>query len=546
MNETLFDAYKMYEKDGNYQKAWDCLAAWYRSGDSLAYPVICSFRDSINADMRLMERYRDIVRQSYDLTGVDHFDDFMIAIEWDRALSEKFWLPRRSKLMNICNALQDLENDALDELFISQPPRTGKSTIVLFFTLWVTLRNSERSNLYVSYTDSVVSVFYNGLIEMLNDKDTYRWQNIFPNSTIASTNSRDNLLNLDRKKRYASVTCRSLYGTLNGACDCNGYIIGDDLVSGIEEAMNSDRLNAVWYKCDNNMLPRAKQNAKRLWIGTRWSIYDPINRRLNMLQNDRRFDSVRYSVINIPALNENDESNFDYACGVGFDTNYYLQRRASFENGNDLASWEAQYQGSPIERNGAVFDPQELRYFNGVLPSDVEPDRIFFVVDPAWGGGDFVSGLILYQYGEDLYLKDVVYDNGDKRKTIPKLVSKIVINHCQTGKVEATKTTNGYAEQLDTELRKKGHRVNMVANTKHWGTEGKRQRIFNKSAEIKEQIIFLAPNYRDKEYSEAMRSLFLFTMEGKIKHDDFPDSLAMAISFTNTTASVLEIKNRSW
>ena len=69
--------------------------------------------------------------------------------------------------------------------------------------------------------------------------------------------------------------------------------------------------------------------------------------------------------------------------------------------------------GEPIERDGALFTPDDFRYYNGELPTDVEPDRIFMAVDPAFGGGDFVASPVCYQYGEDIYVHDVVYDNRD-------------------------------------------------------------------------------------------------------------------------------------
>lgn len=542
MNENLYDAYKMYLSVNNIQKAWECLESWYSCGDKTSYPIICDFRDTLNRTNSV--EFRDIIRDSYDLTGRDHFDDFMIALEWDRPLKEKFWLPRRSKLMEICNALQDLEDNVLDELVISLPPRTGKTTIVEFFILWVILRDSERTNLYVSYSDTVVSVFYSGLLEILGDNDTYRWQRIFPNCTIASTNAKDNLLNIDRKKRYASFTARSLYGTLNGSCDCNGYLIGDDLISGIEEAMNKFRLDSAWSKVENNMLPRAKEHAKKLWIGTRWSIYDPISRRIDLVQNNPDYKNTLCKIVMIPALGENGESNFEYACGVGFTTEHYRKIRSSFEADDDVASWLAQYQQSPVERQGSVFNPSDLRYFNGTLPVDVEPDRKFLICDPAWGGGDYVSGLILYQYGTDLYLVDMVYDNSDKSVT-EKLLCNIVIKHdCQAGYIEGTKMTSGYAEDVDKLLKDKGHRWNLQTTTKHFTKTGKEQRIFDKAPDIKENIVFLSQEYRSKEYDAAMKSLFSFTITGKNLHDDFPDSLAMAISFAFYDSVKLEIKSR--
>ena len=123
----------------------------------------------------------------------------------------------------------------------------------------------------VEVTVALVGVLclWNGILEVLNDNVTYAYLDVFPESKVVSTNAKDLLLNLDRKKRYASFTGRSLYGTLNGACDCNGYLVGDDLISGIEEAMSKDRLAGAWSKVDNNLLPRAKETARVLWIGTR-------------------------------------------------------------------------------------------------------------------------------------------------------------------------------------------------------------------------------------------------------------------------------------
>lgn len=461
------------------------------------------------------------------------FDSFMLYNEINRPLEEQFWFPRRKHLLHICKALQDLENDELDELFLSQAPRTGKSSLILFFLAWVMGRNSERSNLYCSYTDSVVGVLYNGILEMLQDQVTYRYFDIFPQAKVVSTNAKDLLLNLDRKKRYASFTGRSLYGTLNGACDCNGYLIGDDLISGIEEAMSRDRLNGAWSKVDNNLLPRAKENAKVLWIGTRWSLIDPQGKRIDLLENDPKYKSRRWKVINTPALDpKTDESNFDYAYGVGFTTEYYQQRRASFERNSDMASWLAQYQGEPIEREGAVFSPDELRYYNGTLPPDTQPDRIFMAVDSAFGGGDYTAAPVIYQYGDDLYIADVVYTNGEKNISQPMIVNAIEKHHVSAVKVEGTRMTASYGEDISKMLKERNIRVNMIINTSHFTGNGKRQRIFDKAPEIREHMIFLAEGERSKEYSQFMQNMFAFTITGKqAKHDDAPDVCAMAVDF---------------
>ena len=199
---------------------------------------------------------------------------------------------------------------------------THNTTLLMFFITWVMGRDSERSNLYSAYSDTITSAFYNGILEILNDPTTYLWRDVFPSAKIASTNSKNETININRNKRYASLTCRSLYGTLNGSTDADGMLISDDLLSGIEEALNKDRLVTVWGKVDNNLLSRAKGSAKILWCGTRWSLTDPIGLRIDTISNNSNFASRRFKIINMPALDENDESNFDYAYGVGFTTEF--------------------------------------------------------------------------------------------------------------------------------------------------------------------------------------------------------------------------------
>ena len=490
--------------------------------------LLTAMRDG---DGRFKSVLFDVYRSLLCWEATELFDSYMLYLEMDRPMPDRFWFPRRDKLMPVCQALQDMEDGELDELFLSCPPRIGKTTIMLFFLTWVMGRNSERSNLYCSYTDSVVNVLYTGLLEPLTDQVTYNYYDVFPATRIASTNAKDLLINLDRKKRYASFTGRSLYGTLNGACDCNGYLIADDLISGIEEASNKDRLANAWAKVDNNMLPRAKESARILWIGTRWSLLDPQGIRQDLLANDAKYRDRRWRVLNTPALDENDQSNFEYKYDVGFSTDYYLQRRASFERNSDMPSWLAQYQGEPIERDGAVFAPDQMRYYNGVLPEG-DPDRIFMAVDPAWGGGDFVAAPVCYQYGNDLYVADVVYSNDDKSITQPLIAGAVERYGVAAIKVEGTKMTASYGEDIDKMLRERGIRVNMRINTSHFTGNGKRQRIFDKAPDIREHMIFLAEGNRTKQYSQFMQSVFSFTVTGKAaKHDDAADALAMAVQF---------------
>lgn len=487
----------------------------------------------------------DVVKETYLWAAPKDLDSYLIYLEWNRKPEERFYLPRRKHILPFVRDLQDLVDDKLDELFLSCPPRIGKSSLLMFFVTWIIGRDSERSNLYSAYSDTITSAFYSGVLEVLNDPTTYLWHDIFPKAKIVATNSKNETINIDRNKRYASLTCRSLYGTLNGSCDADGMLISDDLLSGIEEALNKDRMITAWGKVDNNLLSRAKGSAKILWCGTRWSMTDPIGLRIDTIMNNEKFKNRRVKIINIPALNENDESNFDYMYGVGFSTELYHQRRASFERNNDMASWLAQYMGEPIERDGAVFSPDDFRYFNGVLP-DGDPDRIFTAIDPAWGGGDFVAGPIICKYGNDLYVVDVVYDNGDKRITQRLVADKIIEHNIAAVQVEATKTTEEYANGIETILSEYSRKVNLTTKTATQTKGGKQQRIFDKAPDIRDRMIFLENGKRSKAYQLFMQNVFSFKMVGKNKNDDAPDSLCMAIEMDQATSVRPLIMQRLW
>lgn len=487
----------------------------------------------------------EVVKETYLWAAPKDFDSYLIYLEWNRKPEERFYLPRRKCILPFVRDLQDLVDDRLDELFLSCPPRIGKTSLLMFFVTWIIGRDSERSNLYSAYSDTITSAFYSGVLEVLNDPNTYLWHDIFPKAKVVATNSKNETINIDRNKRYASLTCRSLYGTLNGSCDADGLLISDDLLSGIEEALNKDRMITAWGKVDNNLLSRAKGSAKILWCGTRWSMTDPIGLRIDTVTNNEKFANRRVKIINIPALDENDESNFDYMYGVGFSTDAYHQRRASFERNNDMASWLAQYMGEPIERDGAVFSPDDFRYFNGVLP-DGDPDRVFTAVDPAWGGGDFVAAPIICKYGNDLYVTDVVYDNSDKRVTQRMVADKVIEHNVAAVQVEATKTTEEYANGIESILAEYGRKVNLTTKTATQTKGGKQQRIFDKAPDIRERMIFLENGKRSKAYQLFMQNVFSFKMVGKNKNDDAPDSLCMAIEMDQATSVRPLIMQRLW
>lgn len=541
---------------GKYQDWWSCIANLCKQTDRRCDNPDYDFahkenRELLMAAADMMQRSRaieqkgkfyDIYRKALRFDAVDRFDSFMLYLELDREAAKRFYHPRRKVLKQFVDALQALEDDKLDELHLSCPPRIGKTSLIIFFLLWVMGRDSERSNLYCSYSDTITAGFYNGAIEILNDPQTYLYKDIFLVSDLKGTNAKEEYFDLDRKKHYHSLTCRSLYGTLNGACDASGYIVADDLISGIEEALNKDRLKSAWDKVNNNLLTRGKEKTKIIFIGTRWSLADPIGVRREMLQNDEKFQYLRVRYIDIPALNENEESNFNYDYGVGFSTERYQAVRSSFERTNDIASWDAQYMQKPVERTGSLFEPDALRYFSGELP-DVEPDRIIMTVDPAYGAGDYVAAPVVYQYGSDCYVVDVVFSPENKKVTIPLICDMAIRHNVSAIQIEATKATKEFPNDVQEFLSDNGKRINLT--TKAASTQSTKQdRVFAQAPIIIDNFIFRDSGNRTREYQQFMEQVFAFKVIGKNVHDDAPDSLAMVADMIFRQSQKVEVFKR--
>lgn len=459
-------------------------------------------------------------------------ESFALYMERKRPPEERFYQNRINPQRQVMQGIQDLADDKLDELFVNEPSRVGKTQCVKIGLLWYGSKNPEKSNLYTAYSDKITSGFYDGIYELMTDP-TYTYGEIFPQNVKKKpiTDGKDLTIDLIRKKTYPTFTMRSIYGTLNGACDCSGMAVADDLFSGIEEALSEERQATVWGKFDNNFMKRLKRKAKLINMGTRWAVKDVQGRRMELLENNQEYKDRRWRAVIIPALDENDESNFDYPYDLGYSTKDYYMMRASFEENDDMASWDAQCQQDPTERHGVAFTPSNMKNFN--LEKDMPdriPDRIFAAVDPAYGGGDYVSMPICYQFDNDYFVVDAVYNDGDKKVTIPEVTSRI-IQHLdkfprKTAEVhfEETKTTDDYRMKCQEIWEKEGVAVNCTYSPAP-NSISKHDRIKNHVPDIR-SLYFLELNHRSKEYEKFYKNILSFKYEGKMKHDDGIDSVA--------------------
>ena len=477
----------------------------------------------------------EIVRKTYFVAARrGDFDSYCIALEWNRSPEKRFYLPRRAVLKPLVDDLQDLYDGKLDFLGVSLPPRVGKSTLCIFFMTFVMGNRPSVASVMSGHSDKLTDGFYRELLSIITDDTQYAWQEIFRDVKLVDNSAKNETIDLERKKRFPTMTCRSISGTLTGAVEIGtgGVLYCDDLIEDLEESLNPVRLQNKYDAYLNQLKDRKKLGAVELMVGTRWNVADPLGR----IEEQYR-DNPRYRFRVIPALNEKGESNFNYQYGLGFDTAYYLDMKASIDD----ATWMAKYMGNPYVREGLLFPSDELRYYNGVLP-DGEPDMIAAAVDCAWGGGDSLSMPIVYQYGSDFYVHSVVFNSGDKTVTRPIVIGKLKAHHPHMVRWESNNGGDEYGGIVDESLRKDGVKMNM-SYKKAPTNQSKLSRIIQFAPDIK-KLYFLDEKNRDSEYEKFMRELTMFTVSGKNLHDDAPDSLAMLVDFLSSGVKVVTVMKR--
>ena len=449
-----------------------------------------------------------------------HFESFLLYIESAREPAKKFYPPRRKVLKQVVNALQKLEDNELDLLAISLPPGSGKTTLAIFYLTWLAGKHSDEPMLTGSHSNSFVRGVYDECLRILDPQGEYLWHDVFSGVSVSNTNAKDCRIDLGKRKRFETLEFTSI-GTGNaGLYRASKLLYCDDLVSGIEVALSKERLDKLWETYTTDLRQRKiGDHCKELHIATRWSVHDVIGR----LEREYT-DSDRAEFIVIPALDENDESNFDYDYGVGFNTKFYHEQRGIMDD----VSWRALYLNQPIEREGLLYSEDELRrYFE--LP-DREPDAIISVCDTKDRGTDYCCMPIAYQYGNDYYIEEIICDNSNPEVVETRLVMALLKHKVQMSRFESNSAGGKVAQRVQEMLKEKG---GFTKITTKYTTSNKETKIIVNSPFIKEHCLFKDDSIikSDKEYRRALNYLCSYSMGGRNKHDDVPDAFAQLSEF---------------
>lgn len=479
--------------------------------------IMDTLRDNVQAteETDLYLRVLLLLAQNRD------FDSYLLYLEKNRQQKERFYLPKRKHFIKhgIIPALQDMVDDKLDILTISMPPSTQKTTCEKFFNSAVIGWYPDDFNLFFSHSSDICTMYYLSVLDICTNTQEYTWQEIFAGLSVTRTNAKMCQFNVGTKfKPFPSLQTASV-GSENAGkvrVSPNGYLLVDDMIGKLEEALNKNTLDKLWnvYSVDAR---QRKLGGKEIHIATRWSVHDIIGRLQRLYDGNK---DVRTKFIAVPDIDPvTGKSNFDYE---------YLGLSVKFFNDQALAmddiSYRCLYKSEPIEREGLLYHDEDLRRYLS-LP-EKQPDAILAICDVKNKGTDFMFQPIFYQYGVDFYLVDCVCDDDvDYDRQYEKL-SRLLFEHkVQACEYESNTGGDRVAHIVQEKLKEMGSTCTIT--TKPTETN-KETRIITNNDWVKNRIIFRDKSlYSPKsDYGIMMNWLLCYSVVGKNDHDDVPDGLA--------------------
>ena len=465
------------------------------------------------------------------------FDSYLLYLEKDREEKEKFYFPKMVQLrkLGIIQAMQDLEDDVLDYLSISMPPGTQKTTALKFFASWIIGKHPRDYSLFFSHSGDITRMFYDGVLDITTSEE-YKWSEIFPDVKLRDTNAKAEKMDFGKYKPFYSLQCTSVGSKNSGKVRCNRYLYCDDLIGGIEEALNKTRLDNLWniYSVDARQR-KLNEQVKEIHIATRWSVHDVIGRLKALFAGNKRAKFIA-----IPDLDpETGESNFNYKYN-GMSKEFFEAQALVM----DEVSYKCLYKNEPIEREGLLFPEDSLRrYF--ALPKET-PDEIIGQCDTKGKGTDYMVLPCLYRYGDDYYCEDAVCNNSaDYEQQYQNLARIIVENQMNSCDFER----NAGGDRVALEVSKRVSEMGWICNITDTPTEtNKEARIYQCSNWIKQHILFKDKSmYSPKsDYGNMMSLLVSYSVSGKNPVDDVPDcfaTFALRITKGNRVAKVEAVAN---
>lgn len=432
-------------------------------------------------------------------------------------------------------ALQDVVDGKCSKLIINIAPRYSKTEIVVkSFISWAFALNPACKFIHLSYSDTLVTDNSRAIQEIMTEPI---YKNLFPGSALASPRISGT--------KWSTAAGGGLY-----AVSTQGQVTG--FGAGEVEAVELDKyiskgqeVNEVFAGAiviDDPIKPEdALSDTTREKVNQRFenTIRNRVNSRhtpiIIIMQRLHEHDLCGYlqeiepgewRVLSLPCITTNDQGEEQAL----WPHKHTLAELYKIRDANSYV-FETQYLQNPKPIEGLMY-PNPFKEYE-LIPTTHRSERKNYT-DTADTGADYLCSICYEETEIGCFVTDLLYTKKPMEYTEPATAQMLTRNSTQTANIESNNGGRGFARAVESQLRIARNLSTSIDTFTQ--SDNKAVRIFSKSAEVQNMIIF--PVGWQRRWPEFARHVLNYRKEGQNAHDDAPDTLTGIIEKFNDTVTV--------
>lgn len=425
----------------------------------------------------------------------------------------------------ICDKLNDVLNGKTRRLIINIAPRYSKSELVS--------RNFIAMGLAINPAAKFIHLSYSGDLALGNSvavKDIVKsdeYQRLFGVEIAVGTDTKSQWNTTKGGGLYATSSLGQVTGFGAGAieneCDdwqFGGAIVIDDPIKPAD-ALSDNNREAVNLHFETTIRNRVNsRNTPIIIIMQRLHEHDLCGYLMELEPDE-------WEVLSVPCISYNEEGEEEAL----WPFKHTIEELHKIESANQFV-FDTQYMQNPKPLEGLMYS--KLRTYE-ILPMEQSIRKNY--TDTADKGADFLCSVCYVETPSGMYVTDVLYTDKPMEYTEVKTAEMLLINGTQLVKVESNNGGEGFARNVEKNVRLQGTPVALKMNfTSFFQSLNKNVRIFSHSAEVQNLIYF--PSDWETRWPQFAQAVKGYRKVGRNAHDDAPDVLTgMVENFTPVVTS---------
>jgi predicted phage terminase large subunit-like protein len=462
----------------------------------------------------------DDVLRSWILSDSLHFARYFFKLMNG---GKKFVVGKHHRM--ICDKLNDVLTGKTRRLIINIAPRYSKSELVS--------RNFIAMGLAINPAAKFIHLSYSGDLALGNSvavKDIVKsedYQRLFGVEIAVGTDTKSQWNTTKGGGLYATSSLGQVTGFGAGAIEnegedwqFGGAIVIDDPIKPAD-ALSDNNREAVNLHFETTIRNRVNsRNTPIIIIMQRLHEHDLCGYLMELEPDE-------WEVLSVPCISYNEYGEEEAL----WPFKHTIEELHKIESANQFV-FDTQYMQNPKPLEGLMYS--KLRTYD-ILPMEQSIRKNY--TDTADKGADFLCSVCYVETPSGMYVTDVLYTDKPMEYTEVKTAEMLLINGTQLVKVESNNGGEGFARNVEKNVRLQGTPVALKMNfTSFFQSLNKNVRIFSHSAEVQNLIYF--PSDWETRWPQFAQAVKGYRKVGRNAHDDAPDVLTgMVENFTPVVTS---------